>query len=321
MRKHILCSVAFLAILIVLLAAASLVFQPKNNTYAAGMYDPEANGILAEPENTIDVLFLGDSEAYCAFIPLKIWQDYGITSYVCGTSDQKLYQTGEFLQNAFRNQNPKIVVLETNIFYRDYGRTDATPQAAEELLPIFRYHDRWKSLQPEDWFSPVRYTGIQRNKGYYFSQDANPADTTGYMERTEATEAVPSKNIRYIEEISTFCREHNARLILVSTPSTINWSGMRHNSVAALSERLGVTYIDMNLLQEEIPIDWKTDTLDRGDHMNYSGAQKISDYLGAYFAETALFEDKRTWAEYDGWNQMLDSFLKEVKSAPDTKNA
>ena len=61
MRKHILSSVAFLLILAVLLAAASYVVLPKNNTKEAGMLTPQANGFLGEPENTIDVLFLGNS--------------------------------------------------------------------------------------------------------------------------------------------------------------------------------------------------------------------------------------------------------------------
>ena len=144
MRKHIFSSAAFLLILAVLIGAATFVVQPKNNTQAAGMHNVRANGILGEPENTIDVLVLGSSEVFCSIIPMEIWKDHGITSYVCGTSGQRLYQAEEFLRDALKTQKPKIVVLETLALYDRYGQTEALPEMAEAWLPILRYHDRWK---------------------------------------------------------------------------------------------------------------------------------------------------------------------------------
>ena len=67
--KNVLCSLLFLAILAGLLSGVSLIFRPKNNTKEAGIFDSTANGILSEPENSIAVLVLGDSETYNAFIP------------------------------------------------------------------------------------------------------------------------------------------------------------------------------------------------------------------------------------------------------------
>lgn len=312
MRKHILSAIAFLGILLVLLGIASQILRPKNNTESAGIHDPDANGILAEPENTIDVLFLGDSETYCAFVPMEIWAEQGISSYVCSTTDQKLYQTEEFLRTAFRSQSPRIVVLETNILYRDYGRTDALPQKAEEWLPVFRYHDRWKSLKAEDWYAPVRNTGIRRDKGYHMVRTVAAADTEGYMAPSEDTAPIPSKNVKHVKNIDAFCREHGARLVLVSSPSTLNWNSPRHNSVSALAEQLGIDYLDLNLGQ--VPIDWKTDTLDHGDHMNIHGARKVSAYMGGYLAETGLFEDKRTWEDYGQWNHLLEDYLADLEN-------
>ena len=87
--KHALRVVAFVAGLIVILLAVSVVMTPKNNTERAGILSERAYGFLAEPENSLDVLFLGDSEGYRAFVPLQMWEEYGFTSFVCNTSSQQ----------------------------------------------------------------------------------------------------------------------------------------------------------------------------------------------------------------------------------------
>ena len=309
--RHILSGSLFLGLLAGMLLGLNFLFRPKDNTEAAGFHYPWASGYLAEPVDTIDVLILGDSEVYADFIPLQIWQEQGITVYTCGTSDQKLYQTEEYLRTALETQSPKIVILETNILYRDYSRTDTIPQKLEELLPLLRYHDRWKRLGLRDLSPRVRYTGIQRDKGYHFYWEAQPADTRGYMEERGESAPFPVKNAPLVRKLLARCQEHGARLMLVSAPSTVNWSDARHDSVQTLARELGIPYLDMNLLPGEVPIDWRQDSYDGGDHMNYRGARKVSACLGQYLAETGLFEDKRADPDYAAWHQCLESFLRE----------
>lgn len=306
--KNIIGSAAFIAILAVLLIVSSIIVKPGSTVKVNALQDPLVNGILAENKNSIDVVFLGDSESYSAFIPLKIWQDRGITSYVCGTSSQELCYSYELLTKSFKTQKPKIVVLETNAIFRSFSRSSVISTKAQGLFAVFRYHDRWKSLQPKSWALSADKTYDDRSKGYLYNTTMNGASVDGYMAATDEKEPISSENSKYVEKIRDYCRKNGAELVLVSVPSTKNWDMRKHNAVAELSKKLGIEYIDMNLLSGEIPIDWKRDTRDRGDHMNFTGAMKVSAYMGDFFASKNIFRDKRNDAAYKNWNDYAAEF-------------
>ena len=75
-----------------------------------------------------------------------------------------------------------------------------------------------------------------------------------------------------------------------------------------MAKELGVEYIDLNLQSDQVAIDWNTDTRDKGDHLNYNGAMKVTNYVGKYLKETELFEDKRENPDYADWNTQLEAF-------------
>ena len=62
-------------------------------------------------------------------------------------------------------------------------------------------------------------------------------------------------------------------------------------------------FLDLNLKTEEIGINWKTDSLDNGDHLNYSGADKVTRYLGNYLTQNYTFPDHRGEKTYRTWDK------------------
>lgn len=310
MRKNILHSLLFLLPLTALVVLLGPVFAPKNNTSAAGMLEADPIAILSQPENSIDLLFLGDSEAYSGFVPMALWQDYGIASFVCACVDQKPYETEAFLKAALERQSPKVVVLETNVLYRVYSRVDRIVPAAQRLFPVLRYHSRWKSLTLRDLQSP-EYTGEYPDRGYHLLLSASPRkDLEGYMAPTDAQEALSGANLRSLRNISNLCREKNIRLILYSVPSPENWSMARHNTMEDLARELGVLYLDGNL--ESRDIDWDRDTYDNGDHLNYYGAAKITRWLGDFLSDA--LPDHRGEAAYAAWDRDLAALPERIQA-------
>ena len=299
------CVLLFLLGLLVILIVASAIFKPKNNIPSAGMEETLANGILGEPENTIDVLIIGDSESRCAICPMQIWKETGFTTYVCATAAQKLSYSYTMLDRAFQRQKPKIVILETLAIFREMSLADAVEETLYHRLPVLRYHDRWKCLHVNDFGGAVLPVWTNDSKGYWNTKKVDPGSNEPYMGAMDAKSSVSLLNRRYVLAIKTLCEKNGARLLLLSTPSTINWNYALHNGIQAVADELGIEYIDMNLMNDRIKIDWSRDTFDKGDHLNHSGAVKLSLVLSEYLQEQGIFKDHRGDQVYAKWEDIL----------------
>lgn len=321
--NKIICSLLFVSIIFSSVVALTFFVRPKTNTKAAGYKHASAMQVTAEDKNTLDVLVLGDSLAYRSICPLRVWQKSGITSYVCGTPSQRLCYSEEFLRLTFENQSPKIVFVETNAIFRPTDVSHVLTNYLERNLSFFRFHNRWKKLSKNDIASAlsVNYSYKSDMKGYRFSRKARKTSTSGYMTYTTDVETIARLNEMLIKNINRLCKKNGARLVLYSAPSVENYDYARHNALTDLAEELGCEYIDMNLMRSEIPINWKYSSTDGGDHLNYVGAIKVSDYVAKYLTELGLFKDKRLDSEYAGWNASLQKFIDDNKIKSDESEA
>ena len=191
MKKNIIKFVAFILILIFILMILSYIFVPKNNSEEAGIKEVQAMGILGEKENTIDVIMYGDSETIASTMPMKIWEDYGFTSYICGTAGQTLPDTCRMVYDTTKNQKPKIVILEANNIYNSVSVTVPMARILNIIMPITEYHNRWKSLRLEDFFGKIEYKETDINKGYYYVGKTDPVDDSSYIEETDEIQEIP----------------------------------------------------------------------------------------------------------------------------------
>lgn len=312
--KHTLCSVGFLAGLMALLMLFSYVFTPKDNTREAGIDEYTLNGVYAEPENTLDVIFEGDSTSYYGINPLEIWRDSGITSYAAGSPRQFLCYTRPILEKIYQTQSPKYIFLEaTSLFYR-VPFTDELKIKFDNICKIIRYHDRWKSLKWNELFAPVRYSQRQRDKGYHFETEILPADTEYYAQPTDQKKSVSFRNRREFEAIMKLCQSHDTQIILISMPNTTIWNMKMHNGAQAFADEMGLTYLDLNMHLDEMGFDWSHDSMDHGNHLNVFGADKVSKYLANYMRENLDLTDHRSDDAFSGWNDDLrdyDQFRRE----------
>lgn len=317
MKRTIKC-IVFVLIYVAILMILSKIFIPKNNTLEAGIGRRkfDASGIYTEPENTIDVIVLGDSESYNSYIPLELWNQYGFTSYVCGTPAQRISYSYSILKKVFKTQKPKVVILEANTLYTKNGVVRHLKDYFDKIFPVFEYHDRWKNINQDDFFKKPEYTEIINDKGYRYSSRTNKvkkSKTKNFMQEDEVAKKIPSDNIKHLKEIKKYCDENGAKLMLYNSPTPANWSYDKHNGVEKVAKDLKIEYIDFNLKVDELGINWKKDAQEkRGEHLNYVGAMKITNYLGTYLKNNNELPDHRQDEKFEAWNEAYINFQNKI---------
>ena len=152
--------ILFVLIFVMLLGVLSFGIQKVAVSMKDGIIGRSRSfaSVGAEPENTIDILVIGDSESYTSMSPMDLWNQTGITSFDCGQPGQRIQETCFLLKEAFKTQSPKLVILETNAMFRDPGfLTNVSMSIIEPVryyFPIFRYHNLWKQI-----IDGKKYTG------------------------------------------------------------------------------------------------------------------------------------------------------------------
>lgn len=302
----------FLAGLLACLVAVSWVLAPKGNGEHSGFMYRDARGIIAEKPDTVDVVFLGDSEVYSSISPMQLWEEQGFTSYDCSTGGQLLFDTQSLLETALENQHPKLVVLEVNAVFREFSLGEVAYNKAGEYLAVFTYHDRWKTIRFSEFTQPRDFTWTSDMKGFRLFTGTQPSKKTNHMKKSGKVKEVPGKNLWYLESIRKICEENKIPFLLLSTPSASNWNMKKHNAIEALARVWEVPYLDLNLQEKEIGVNWQTDTKDEGDHLNYFGAKKVTSYLGEYLKETYELPDHRDDSTYDNWDKCLKKYHEQI---------
>lgn len=289
MRKTVLRCAAFVCILALLLGGLSWVFYPKIRDWDHGMNNPRIWSFQSEPENSLDVLAIGDSLLMCGYSPLHLWKQAQITGFNACTGNQRLTQSLRMLEEFCREQSPKAVLLEADSLFQTVESKDFFLDRIASKIPVLEYHDNWKIFSPKNFLRSPDYSFSNPEKGTHFLYDRDPElpKDLNYMEDRGETAAIDRVNLFYFQRIAAFCQKRNIQLVLVSVPSPTLWSLARHNAVQALADSKGIVYLDMNL--EDGLIDWSTDRSTEGDHLNYLGTRKVTAFLGEYLQSTGLF--------------------------------
>lgn len=303
--KKIIRSMCFLMVLGFFMVEISAITEVKysNEKYSEFWKMPEK----------YDVLFLGTSHMYYAVQPMDIWKEHGITSYNLAAPSSQLPQTYWTLKCALEYCKPKAVVIDTYLVHVDEKRdgsdrtihkgTDSIPvsltkaravmdlfdteeERKEYLFEFYVYHTRWKELEAGDFYWQAAKTkgartksAIVDNSNYKMiaADDILTEDTVGYI---------------YLRKIIEECKKEGIQVILIALPNCNSVEAQQGmNGVIRVAEEYKVPFVNMSY-QENL-VNPLIDFADVG-HLNQSGSNKITQYLGKYLSENCDLTDHRT---------------------------
>ncbi len=314
MKKNIIHSILFTIIFFILYIGFAYLFAPKNNIFKYDIFTLAGHEILSEKENSIDIIFLGDSLTYSGISPIDLWNEYGYTSFDYAYPAQKISISYEELKLALKVQKPKVVMLEANVLMRDstkapFGYTLLKWQ--DSFLPLQTYHNNWKKILFPTVKDSLRYSWINPTKGFKYVPKIQSGNPGGYMDE-EPKAVIPNDNFDYLEKMYNLCKENDIEFILISTPNGKSWNFGKYLAARDASNKLGISYIELNLLNP-LSINWNKETKDNANHLNYAGSLKVTRYIGNYLKTRDLVEDHRNDSDYDDWNKAYEIFEKEIK--------
>lgn len=290
-------------------------------------------------EKDFDVIFVGDCEVYENFSPVTLWQEYGINSYIRGSAEQYIFQSYYLLEDTLRFETPDVVIFNIQSLQFDQAQNEAynrmtlegmqwSPAKVRAILasmkegerfldyvfPILRYHSRWSELGPSDLQYLFTSKPVTHN-GYYMRVDVKPAVNVP-PGKVLANYNFGENAWKYLDMMTALCREKGIQLILIKAPSLYpHWYDQWEEQVERYASEHQLPYLNFLELIEETGLDYNTDTYDAGLHMNLSGAEKLSVYLGRVLRDDFGLADRRGEAELSArWEKKIAAYEAEKRA-------
>ena len=335
MKKRILIGVCAALVTVLLLGVLQALVKPKYISNPEGLlvgeYYAEAGGH--------DVIFVGDCEVYESFVPARLWEKYGISSFVRGSAQQLTWQSYYLLEETFEYETPSVVVF--NVLALKYG----TPQSeafnrmtldsmkwsssklssvrasmtedesiVDYFFPLLRFHSRITEIGAEDFrymFSSPKVS----HSGYLMQKGVVPMVEEDEEGRALRDYTLPTSSMEYLEKMRELCERNGSELVLIKSP-TNSWAYWWYDEwdeqVREYAEQKGLAYYNFIEQTEQIGIDYATDTYDAGVHLNVYGAEKMTDYFGKILAERhGLSATSHSAEQVSAWEQRVKRYYDE----------
>lgn len=322
--------------------------ESKEGALIAEYYDETGNN---------DVIFIGDCEVYENFSPITLYEQYGITSYIRGSAQQLIWQSYYLMEETFEYETPDIMVF--NVLSMKYDTPESTGKADQReaynrmhidgmkwsmskwntikasmteeekekdsywsyAFPILRYHDRWSQLTLDD-FKYIFSRDTVSDNGYLMQVNVKPL-TSEHVEKPLADYSFSETCWEYLDAMRELCEKNGTEFVLIKAPSLSPvWWDEWDSQIEEYAKKYDLLYINFLDYQEEIGIDWNTDTYDTGLHLNVYGAEKLSSYFGKILTENYELEDHRNDEKINKlWNEKINIYNERKQSLEAIRDA
>lgn len=280
---------------------------------------------LALKRNTVDLLCVGSSHAYTSCDTEVYWNDFGIPAFCISGPGQPVSSAYYYLKEAFKTQKPRVVMLEASRLYthrdddeyRNINNIAWMPYSDNRAKMLYDvvdenyrddlewnlmcFHGRWNELSDRD-FQYVLDNYWPKTKG--FSPWWNYEEYTDGLTvwDTEYQVEPDTKCIEYIDKIISLCDDNDAVLVVYVSPHYFNENEYGQiNWYRNYFRNYNIEMIDGVQLSDELGIIPDDDMCN--NHIAYTGAVKLSKYIGNYLSEKQYVVDRRNEEGYEVWRE------------------
>lgn len=333
-RRFLLPAAAFAICSILLLVLLQGLLVPK---YMSFPYDGALVREYYDSEPCHDVVFFGDCEFYESVNPAVIWSEYGIPCYVRGSSQQLIWHSYYFLLETLKYETPSVVVFNAvemkigEVQHEEYTRltldgmrlsgyklksAKMSLTEGESLLsyvfPLLRYHGRWKELSGEDIKYIFKRDTVSCNG--YLPMSGTKAKTSAAAPPPLLDPSLPEVCWTYLDLMRETCVENGITFVIFKAPTDTwhyPWYPEWDEQLKEYADKNVVAYVNSIALAAEIGTDWNTDSYDGGDHMNMTGAEKVSRFIGGWLRDNCGLADRRNDPEFGAsaeWQEVVERY-------------
>lgn len=316
--------VCFLRVQTIFVAPRSLVYNFLGEFYK-------------EPENSLDAVIIGASQAYDSWSAPIAFDQYGMTSwsFCCPRLSAKFLIY--FMEEVRKAQPDALMIINLNLFHNleindtnlswavnhlpyswnkikmvHYlgGEAGFSPlERLNYLFPVLNFHSRWPELSSFFFLRNTNGLKSAMHSSAYFTKIDNVSSLYLKNERSKPldveTEAV-------LQELLEYCRQKKIKPLFISVPEPLEERGdfiEELNTIESIIRENGYECLDFLNMIEETGIQTRQDFSDT-HHMNIHGTLKFTQLFARYLSEHYGFTDKRGQAGYESWEKSVHTYTK-----------
>ncbi len=311
--------------------------------------DTPISNLYKERENSIDIIYLGSSNAYAHYNTTLGYHLYGFTTGFMSTDSQPPVTLVPLMKETQKRQKPSLYVIDISRFGTDSNlynegdirrttdsmkfsrnrndaikaslkftnvmKNDPTSKAGNNYYNYYfsflLYHNSWKNLQL------LNFKGrTNLYKGYLFDNYRIKKVPQKKFIWSENNHKLPKENKEALLDLLEYVKKENLNVLFLIPIRNMNeWIVGRLGEATSIIEKKGYKVINFNTLKD-FTVDFNTDFYNQ-NHLNVYGATKYTLYFSNYLKEHYELKDHRKDKKYQSWEKEYQRLKKDFKDLTD----
>ena len=304
---------------------------------------------FTEPKDTIDVSYVGSSNAYVHFNTVMAFHEYGFTVGMLSSGNQPVTTIKYLIKESEKRQNPTLYIIDLMKFAFDFSiynegdirnSLDAIPFSKNKLDAIdytlkyidvlkndpsstsgndkfnyyfsfLKYHNSWKEL------SQSNYEGDYRlYKSFYLSKGTTKSVKYEHTSWSEERKDLADGMQEVFEDLISYIQEENLNVLFVIPvqPYIQQEENVpeRFNTMVDYVTEKGFKVINFNKV-DDLGIDYSHDFHNQA-HLNVYGSTKYTLWLSNYLKDNYELKDHRGDQLYRSWENEYELFCRDFNT-------